>query len=123
MTTSGKATTETIVAANDFRVAGALNKVVNAAGDFTLINDAYAIGLALSQPNSGQHLTVGLDGVMKAYIGGAITSAGTILSVAASGFLVAAGSGDIGVGRTLALGASGDLVRCQLDFARSSLVS
>ena len=123
MSTEGPQVRSTIVAANDFRVAGALYKVVNEAGDFCAADDDFGAGVALSQPNSGQHLTVGRSGEFKAYIGAAVNSAGTRLALAASGFLAAATSGDTGVGAILETCASGDLARCLLNFAQRSTVA
>lgn len=123
MSTEGPQVRDTIVAANDFRVANALYKVVNEAGNFCAADDAFGAGVALSQPNSGQHLAIGRLGIFKAYIGAAINSSGTRVSLAASGFLAAATSGDTGVGATLETGASGDLVRCFLNFAQRSTVA
>jgi hypothetical protein len=117
MTTEGPQVRQTIVAANDFRVAGALYKIVEQGGNFAAADDARVAGVALSQANSGQHLTVGISGVFKAYIGAAVASAGMVLKLAASGYLISGTSGSLGVGRALQSGASGDLVRCHLDFA------
>lgn len=123
MSTEGPQVRETIVAANDFRVAGALYKVVDADGDFSAAGGATAIGLALSQPNSGQHLAIGISGVFKGYAGAAI-SIGVGLQVAASGFLVTVVSGsNAAVGRALQAANSGDLFRCHLNFAQRASVN
>lgn len=114
---------DTIVAANDFRVAKALYKAVNEAGEFTKADDAYFAGVAISQPNSGQHLSIVRQGIVKAYLGGAVSSAGDMLTLAASGFFALAGSGDVGVGRVLETCASGDLARCFIDATRGPLVA
>jgi hypothetical protein len=115
MSTSGAiVVTETIVAANDFRVAGALYKAVDADGDFSAAGGATFVGLAQSQPNSGQHLSVLASGVGKAYAGAAI-AVGAYVQAAASGYLVTTASASVGaVGRALLAADSGDLFRCRI---------
>ena len=115
MSTSGaQLVIETIVAANDFRIAGSLYKAVDADGDFSAAGGATFLGLAQSQPNSGQHLSLLASGVGKAYAGGAI-SVGAYVQVAASGYLVTTASASVGaVGRCLQTAASGDLFRCRI---------
>jgi hypothetical protein len=115
MSTSGaQLVMETVVAANDFRVAGALYKAVDADGDFSAAGGTTFAGLAMSQPNSGQHLAVLASGVGKAYAGGAI-AVGAYVQVAASGYLVTTASASVGaVGRALIAAASGDLFRVRL---------
>ncbi|HEX7013645.1 MAG TPA: hypothetical protein VF161_12895 [Steroidobacteraceae bacterium] len=121
--TEGKYETITIVAANDFRVAGALHKCVDADADFSAAGGATALGLVKSQANSGQFLTVGYSGVMKFYAGAAVT-AGAQLTPAASGFLVAVASGSNRVvGRAVEAGNSGDLVKGIFDFAAGGSVN
>lgn len=113
----------TLVAANDFRVAGALYKAVDVDGDFSSAGGATGIGLAQSQPNSGQHLAVGYSGIMKAYAGAAI-SAGAKLTTAASGFIVTATSGSTAaVGTALEAAASGDLFRAIFDFGNKGSIN
>lgn len=113
----------TIVAANDFRVSGALRKAVDADGDFSAAGAATTLGIAMSQPNSGQHLAVAINGVIKAYAGAAI-SAGAKLTTAASGFIVTATSGSTGaVGTALEAANSGDLFSGMYDFANKGSIN
>lgn len=114
---------DTIVAANDFRVVRAMYKVVSENGDFPILLDRFAAGIAYSQPNSGQHLSILRHGIAKAYIGAAVTSKGLSLRVAASGFLIPTLSGDLGVAKVLQTCASGDLARVFVDFVRGSVPS
>lgn len=120
MATEGPMVKVTVAAANDFRVAGALHKVLDADNDFSAAGGATAIGLAKSQANSGQHLAVGVSGIMKAYAGGALTI-GARLTVAASGWLTAAGSGDAIVGTAMEAANSGDLFRGNFNFAARAM--
>jgi hypothetical protein len=105
---------ETVVAANDFRVSGALFKAVDYDGDFSAAGGATLAGIARSQPNSGGHLSVVAAGVTKAYAGAAI-SVGVYVQAAASGYLVTTASASVGaVGRALVAAASGDLFRVRI---------
>jgi hypothetical protein len=123
MATENESRKHTIVAANDFRVAGALHKAVDADGDFSAAGAATALGLAKSQPNSGQHLAVGYSGIMKAYAGAAI-SVGAKLTTAASGFIVTATSGSTGaIGTALEAANSGDLFSAAFDFANKGSIN
>lgn len=121
MSTEGMQQTETIVAASDFRVAAALYKVVDVDGDFTA-GQALQLGVALSQPNSGGHLTVGLNGVFKVYAGAAVT-VGNPIDAVASGWMTVATSGDFPKGTALETAASGDLFRAHLNFAQRGAIA
>ena len=116
MSTSGGAESqvrETIQAGNDFRSTG-LYKAVDYDGDFSAAGGATLAGIAVSQPNSGQHLAVIAAGVTKAYAGGAI-AVGAYVQVAASGYLVTTASASVGaVGRALIAAASGALFRVRM---------
>lgn len=110
-------------AANDFRVAGALYKVVDFAGDLSVAGGKNAMGILQSQPNSGQHGNVHYFGETKAVAGAAITTPGYPLTTAASGFVVAAVSGDNVIGRYVQGGrtanaacASGDQITGWFNF-------
>ena len=121
MSTSGNQETVTVVAASDFRVANALYKVVDVDGDFTA-GQALQLGVALTQPNCGQHLNVGIAGVFKVYAGAAVT-VGTPVDCVASGFVTTATSGDFPKGTALETAASGDLFRCHLNFAQRGAIA
>ena len=121
MSSEERQVTTTVVAASDFRVAGALYKGIDVDGDFTA-GQALQLGVALSQPNSGQHLTVGLAGVFKVYAGAAVT-VGTPVDCVASGWFTTATSGDFPKGTALETAASGDLFRAHLDFAQRGAIA
>ena len=61
-------------------------------------NGGEAGGIILNNPKSGEHVTVGHEGEMKFRAGGAI-AAGKAITVATSGYLTAAGSGDYIIGK------------------------
>ena len=63
----------------------------------------------------GYNATAIMDGVTKAFIGGAVSTLGYPLKIANSGWLVAASSGDVYVARALAIGGSGDLLEVAVD--------
>lgn len=113
--TEGEYISVTVQAGQDFRVAGALHKAVTFAGVFAAAGSGS--GLAKSQPNSGQHLRVGVIGHMKAYAGAAIAS-GARVSNTASGWMITAVSGSLAVcGRAIEAANSGDLFSGVFDFA------
>src|SRR3970282_603291 len=116
MSTESLYLTTTMAAANDYRVARALHKVVNVCGDFSIAAAVQALGLAKSQPNSGFPLTVGYFGEMKSYFGAAGNTLGVPLTATASGFVIAAVSGSHVIGRSLETANSGDLRRALFNF-------
>lgn len=116
MSTQGKFFTETIVAADDFRTGG-LYKAVAVDGTLSDAQGVGALGLAQSQPNSGQHLSYAWLGSLKAFAGAAVSTAGFPLTTAASGYIIAAVSGSHIVGRALETANSGDLFRGLFNFA------
>lgn len=108
----------TLVSANDFRTL--LYRAVDFAGTLSTANGANAAGIALTSPNCGQHMRVGIIGVMKVTAGAAITTPGYPLTTAASGYIVAAVSGANVVGRYLgtAAAASGAMITGLFNFTQ-----
>jgi hypothetical protein len=102
MTTQNRLTTRTVFAGNDFRAVGLYLAVdhpaANTGVNFSTAGGRRAIGILQSRPNSGQHGTVAEKGVLKACAGAVVTTPGYPLTTAASGYLVAAVSGDTIVG-------------------------
>lgn len=117
---TNRAKGRTVVAANDFRAVGPYlvvnHPAANAGVNFSTAGGQRAMGVMWSRPNSGQHGTVLDEGDLKAYAGAVVTTPGYPLTTAASGYLVAAVSGDTIVGLynpvpgTAAACASGDLI-------------
>lgn len=116
--TEGDYESFTVQAGQDFRVAGMLHKCVTVAGVISATNST-GVGLAKSQPNSGQHLNIGYQGHMKAWAGAAI-SAGARVRNTASGWMIAVVSGDIVVGRALEAANSGDLFSGIFNFSNGA---
>lgn len=113
--TEGDYESFTVQAGQDFRVAGMLHKAVTQAGVISAVSST-AMGLAKSQPNSGQHLSIGYAGHMKAYAGAAI-SAGARVMVTASGWMITVTSGNTPVGKAIEAANSGDLFTGIFNFA------
>jgi hypothetical protein len=119
MTVQNKWQGTTVVAGADLTVAGNLYKAV-AVGGTIAATSALSIGLLQSKGSQNTHVTVGINGEMKAFAGAAITS-GARLSVTTSGFIIAATSGAVAVGKALEAANSGDLFRGYYDFAAGGL--
>lgn len=84
---------------------------------------ARVAGISRFVATSGNHANAVYDGITKAVIGGAVTTAGWPLKVANSGFLVACASGDMAVARLRYVGsvASGDIVSVLAGFTMPSV--
>jgi hypothetical protein len=112
----------TIVSAIDMsgsvRGTGVLYKAVTWAGNIAATGSS-AAGLLQYGARSGQQVTVGWHGEMQ-YIANAAIVAGMPLSVTTSGYLKAAASGDLVVGRNSEIAAtSGSPARGQFNFANA----
>ena len=103
----------TITAGADLRLQQ--NKVVIIAGTIAASNDL-AIGVVTTQPNSGEHCSVAVQGHMKGYAGAAI-SKGVRVKATSSGYLLTVASGDGAVGKALVAANSGDLFDFFGDFS------
>ncbi|CAB4164986.1 hypothetical protein UFOVP820_1, partial [uncultured Caudovirales phage] len=104
-----------ISAAEDLSVAGAKYKAVTLNG--TIAQSAVrAFGILKYGASSGGNASVVYEGLTKGFVGAAVSTLGWPLTVAASGWLVAANSGQQAVGRCLAVVASGDIAPVAVDF-------
>jgi len=113
----------TVKAAQDFRTL--INLVATYGGTISAAGAHAAMGIALTRANSGQHMAVGMVGIMKAVAGAIVTTPGFPLTTAASGFVIAATSGGTVVGRYLpptgAACASGDMITGFFNFSARPL--
>ena len=113
MTTHIGGTTYQIQATED--LTGAKLKIITLAGTIAQSVDKQVAGICVSNPASGYNGTAMVQGIGKAYVGGAVGTVGYPLKVANSGFLVVSTSGDLSVARSLAVAASGDLCPVFID--------
>lgn len=74
-------------------------------------------GLLKNKGAIGEPVAVAVEGLMKGWAGAAISTVGYPVTITASGFIIAASSGDYTIGKTLEIAASGDLRPFLLDFA------
>ena len=112
---------DTIIASAD--LSSLQYRAVRVTGDLADDN-AEAYGILENKPNSGDHASVAVHGVMKAYAGAAIV-AGANVSVTNSGFLITAASGTgvcIGKNKNTAV-ASGDLFTFLGNFANGAALT
>jgi hypothetical protein len=77
---------------------------------------AAAAGLLKYGCNSGYDASVVTDGITKAQIGAAVSTLGFPITITTSGFVIAASSGGLTIGRALSVGNSGDLIEVSVDF-------
>lgn len=80
-----------------------------------------AAGLLKYGCNSGYDASVIIEGITKGQIGAAVSTAGYPLMITTSGYLIAATSGQVTVGRAISTGASGDLIEVLADFDQSAI--
>ena len=112
---------DTIIASVD--LSALQYKVVRVTGDLA-DNNGEAYGVLQNKPQSGEHATVAISGVMKAYAGAAI-AAGASLACTNSGFLITATSGtgvSIGKNKNVAVG-SGDVFTFFGNFANGAILT
>lgn len=108
-----------VTAAEDLDANATLYKAISIAGTYAA-GPSLAIGIARSKAKNLGQISVVFKGITKVVLGGAVTTPGYPIKVAAtSGFIIAAASGDAHCGRLLNTGAvaSGDLVPALVDFA------
>lgn len=116
MSFMGRYDTHAVIAAEDLSSPGHLYKAI-AIDDRKLANRGdEAAGILLHGGESGDHVTLGLNGVMK-FAAGAAVDAGAKLTVVGSGWFKAAGDGDVVVGRALEAVSSGEIGSGHFDFA------
>lgn len=89
-------------------------KVINVSGTLCAVA-ATGLGVLQNKPASGDDASLAFFGRSKFAAGGAVT-AGKCLTVASGGWLVAASSGNVTVGRSLEAVASGFIGRGIFDF-------
>lgn len=102
-----------LVAGEDLR--GTVGKVITLAGTIAA-SPRTAAGVHKGSVSSGQHTGAVYEGVTKGYFGGAVSTPGWPLTVAASGWLTAAGSGNSTIGRAIGAVASGEVAMFMADF-------
>ena len=79
-------------------------------------NGAEASGILLNKPKTGEAVNCGAVGDLPYVAGGAVTK-GNKLTVATSGFITVAGSGDHVIGRAILTTTSGSIGRGFFNFA------
>lgn len=95
-----------------------IHKAITVGGTLSTANTA--AGLLKSKGASGEHVTIGVSGIMKAVAGAAIT-AGRGLKAGTSGFILEITSGSIPVGVALETAASGDLFAGNFHFGAGGI--
>jgi hypothetical protein len=75
-----------------------------------------AAGILRHGAQQGANVSLAYHGVTKVLAGAAVSTVGFPLKVTTSGWIIAAASGDVSIGRALATAASGDLVQAFVDF-------
>jgi hypothetical protein len=114
MTTEVRRNVTTLTAGADLTGAASLHKAIAVGGTIAATN-ATAVGLLKSKGPSGGNVSVAYEGEMKAVAGAAIT-AGALVSITTSGFVITAADSRSNVGRALETAASGDLFRGLFNF-------
>lgn len=116
MTTELKYSALQVVAGADLDTAASRFKAVTIGGTIAASVTYQAAGILRHGGKTGESLSVVYEGITKVMAGAAITSGGMQLKITTSGFIIAAVSGDLSIGRSLAFCASGDLVQAFVDF-------
>lgn len=107
-------------ATEDLSTAGAKYKVITLNGTIAQ-SPVRAFGILKYGASSGGNASIVYEGLTKGYVGGAVSTVGWPLTVAASGWLTAAASGNQIVGRALAVAASGDIAPLAVDFKSAGI--
>lgn len=121
MTTHNEQCVFTVQAAEDLSAQSARFKAITLAGTLMPANPAAGTsqrvaGVNITSARSGENATYVYQGITKAVAGAAISTLGYPIMVGSSGFMFAAASGSIHVGRAIETAASGDLFQCFVDF-------
>lgn len=116
MTTDNKFCEYTIVAGANLDTPASRFKAVTVGGTIAAAVDYSAAGILRHGGKTGESLGVIYEGITKVLAGAAVTSAGLRLKITTSGFIIAAVSGDLTIGRALGFCSSGDLVQAFVDF-------
>lgn len=122
MTVHNKQYLHTVQAAEDLSAQAARFRAITLGGTLVAANAAAgtsqrAAGLLASSCRSGEYASYIYKGLAKAQAGAAINTLGFPVMVGSSGYLFAAVSGGLHVGRAYSLAASGDLFEAIVDFA------
>ena len=117
MAGSGKFDAIQILAGADLNTGGGTGAQFKAiaVGGTIAANNSLTIGLLQNKPKSGEDATVGYFGHMKGTAGGTIT-AGGLVKVTTSGYLLAVTSLDVPCGQAIAAAASGATVEGLFNF-------
>lgn len=121
MTTENHMIHDTVIASVD--LSALQHRVVRVTGDLA-DNNAEAYGVLQNKPQSGEHASVAISGIMKAVAGAAI-AAGASLAVTNSGFIITATSGtgvSIGKNKNVAVG-SGATFAFVGNFANGAILT
>lgn len=116
MTTELKYNALQITAGADLDTPASRFKGVTIGGTIAASANYQAIGILRHGGKTGETLSVVYEGITKVVAGAAVTSGGTPIKITTSGFIIAAASGDVSIGRALTPCASGDLVQAMVDF-------
>lgn len=116
MTTDLKYSALPIVAGADLDTPASRFKAVTIGGTIAASVDYAAAGILRHGGKTGETLSVIYEGITKVLAGAAITSGGLQLKITTSGFIIAAVSGDLSIGRSLSFCSSGELVQAFVDF-------
>lgn len=116
MTTDLKFCAMPVVAGADLDTPASRFKAVTVGGTIAASVTFSSAGILRHGGKTGETLSVIYEGITKVLAGAAITSAGLQLKITTSGYLIAAVSGDLAIGRSLGFCASGDLVQAFVDF-------
>lgn len=105
----------TVQATTDLDGDGAKFKAITLNGTIAA-SPNLAAGILRHGAKSGGHVSVVYRGITKVLAGGAVSTVGFPLTVTTSGFIVAASSGGVSIGRAIDTCASGDLFRAHVNF-------
>jgi hypothetical protein len=104
-----------VVATVDLSAPALRYKIINLNGTLAA-GPNLAAGILKYGANSGGTASAITFGITKAFAGAAVGTVGYPLTVTTSGYLIAASSGGVTIGRALATCASGDIVSATVDF-------
>lgn len=117
MAGSGRFMSLQLTAGADLNAAGGTGAQFKAiaVGGTIAANNSLTMGLLQNKPKNGEDATVGYFGHMKGTAGGTIT-AGGLVKVTTSGYLLAVTSNDIACGQAITAAASGATVEGLFNF-------
>lgn len=105
-----------VVAGADLDTPASRFKAVTIGGTIAASVTYTAAGILRNGGKTGETLGVIYEGITKVLAGAAIASGGMQLKITTSGFIIAAVSGDLSIGRSLGFCSSGDFVQAFVDF-------